>query len=356
MNSRERLLAAIHGEESDTVPVGLHCIGTLVPYLRRVIDPQIDDRRALDIFGLDPTLYRGYRKQIRDPEWVRKERIIRREGEESLVRVTIDTPRGQLTSLEKRTPITTWTLEPLVKEPDDIELLRYQPHDVHDLESYRREFGSGYGDGIVRTAVGGQGSAVGLMDPKELCKDFHRRPGWVRELYRFLTDRALGWIEGMPVEYLDLVEIPGHIGNFVSPKIYREQILPFDREVVAAIHRRGLAVTYHDCGLVMHVLELIAETGTDCIETLTPPPFGGDVDLSRAKELVGDRVCLIGGFHQSLIERGPVEAVEARVKECISSAAEGGGYILYNNDHFFEAPLVNLHEYAQSARRYGRYA
>ncbi len=348
-------MAAIQGQEPDMVPVGLHNIGTLVPYLKKVLGKDINDRRALDIFGLDPTLYRSYSKPVRDPDWKRREEIIREDDGEAMVRVTFRTPKGQLTCLERRTSITTWTLEPLIKNPEDIELLRYRPPDVPDVGRYESEFGSGFHKGIVRTGVGGQGEAVGLLGPQELCKDFHLRPGWVRELFRLLTDRTLAWIEEMPAAYLDLVEIPGHIGNFISPKIYRDQVLPFDRKVVNAIHRKGLYVTYHDCGMVMHVLEPIAETGTDCIETLTPPPFGGDVDLARAKEMVGDRVCLIGGFHQSLIEMGNEKQIEERVRDCVRAGAEGGGYVLYNTDHFFQAPLDNIHAYVRAARKYGRY-
>jgi hypothetical protein len=40
----------------------------------------------------------------------------------------------------------------------------------------------------------------------------------------------------------------------------------------------------------------------------------------------------------------------------MESAAEGGGYILYNNDHFFDAPVENIHAYVKAARRYGRYS
>lgn len=355
MNSRERLLTAIHGEQPDTVPVGIHNIGTFLPYLRKVLGRPISDRDALEMFGLDVTLYRGYSKSSTDPKWKETTQTLSRSKGESMVRKIIETPRGKLSTLEKRTEITTWTLEPLLKKPEDLELLRFRPLDFPDPERFRKEFGSGFREGIIRGGVWGQGEAVGLRDPKQLCKDFHMRPGWVKELYDHLTERALAWIDGIPSDYVDLVEIAGHIGNFVSPKIYREQIMPFDTKVVHAIQKRGIPVTYHDCGMVMHVIELIADTGTDCIETLTPPPFGGDVDLARAKKLVGDRVCLIGGFHQSLIERDSIEAIEKRVRECVDSAAEGGGYILYNTDHFFEAPLKNMHAYAKSARKFGKY-
>jgi uroporphyrinogen decarboxylase len=356
MNSRERLLAAIRGEEPDTIPVGIHNIGTYLPHLRRLLGRQIGDLEALKMLGLDVTLYRGYSETTESPDWREREELLSKTGNERIIRRTIDTPKGRLTTLEKRTEITSWTLEPLIKEPEDLDALRYRPVTVPDTSGYRKEFGPGFRDGIVRVGVWGQGEAVLLRGSKDLVRDFYLRPDWVREMYELLTEWALAWIEALPVDYVDLVEIAGHIGAFVSPDIYRRQIMPFDKMVVKALHAKGLPTSYHDCGRVMHVLEPIADTGTNCIETLTPPPFGGDVDLARAKELVGDRVCLIGGFHQSLIERGTPGQIEARIRECLRAAAEGGGYILYNTDHFFQAPVENMYAYARSARKLGRYA
>jgi len=356
LNSRERLLAAIRGEEPDMVPVGLHCIDTYLPHMAKLLGRPISDLEALKMLGLDPTLYRGYSRREKSPDWREREQVVRKDADGTVVRKIIETPRGVLTTLEKRTQITTWTIEPLLKTAEDLELLRFRPLDIPDPNPYRKEFKARGPEGIVRVGVWGQGEAVTLRGPYQLCKDFHLRPDWVKELYRMLTDRALAWIEGLPTDFVDLVEISGHIGNFVSPEIYRRLILPFDREVIRAIKSRGLGSSYHDCGRVMHVIELIASTGTDCIETLTPPPFGGDVDLSRAKELVGHKVCLIGGFHQSLIERGSTQQITHRVKECINSAAHGGGYILYNTDHFFEAPIENIKAYVAAARRYGTYS
>ncbi len=372
MGSRERLLAAVRGEEPGAVPVGIHNIGTYLPYMQKVLGRRISDKEALQMLGLDVTLYRTHSiptppanevelayeppAHFKGEKWKEREDVVSQSGGEKVVRRTIETPRGKLTTVERRTPITCWTLEPLLKKPEDLELLSYRPASIPDVDRYRKEFGTGFKEGIVRAGVWGQGEAVILRDPKRLCMDFHVRPDWVKELYRLLTDWALEWIDAMPSDYIDLVEVAGHIGNFVSPKIYREQIMPFDKEVVGAVHRKGVPTSYHDCGMVMHVIEPIAETGTDCIETLTPPPFGGDVDLAEAKRLVGDRVCLIGGFHQSYIERGSARDVEEHVRQCINAAAGGGGYILYNTDHFFEAPLDNMYAYARAARRYGRYS
>jgi len=355
VSSRERLLRAIEGEEPDRVPVGIHSISTYLPYLKGKLEREIDDYQALKMFGFDPTFYRAFMKAENRPDWRVKEEVITAASDYKIVRVTIDTPKGRLSQVEKRTFITTWTLEPLLKKPEDVDCLAHRPPSRPDVKAYEMEFNRLGKEGIIRGFAGGQGDAVGLRGTEQLCLDFYERPSWVLELFELLTQRSLEHIEELPSHCIDLVEIAGHIGAFIPPRLFEKFVLPYDSRVVEALHKRGLYTTYHDCGKVMHLLELVASTGTDCIETLTPPSHGGDVDLREVKRRVGEKLCLIGGFDQALLERGSQGDVKEGVKKCVEEAANGGGYILYTTDHFFEAPMENLHAMVEAARRCGRY-
>jgi uroporphyrinogen-III decarboxylase len=89
----------------------------------------------------------------------------------------------------------------------------------------------------------------------------------------------------------------------------------------------------------------------DAMETFTPAAMGGDTRLAEAKERVGDRVCMIGGFDQFHYFKGCTPAETRRaVRECFAAAGEGGGYILAPSDHFFEADLDLLRAFAEEAR------
>ncbi len=100
----------------------------------------------------------------------------------------------------------------------------------------------------------------------------------------------------------------------------------------------------------MPLLETIAAMKPDAMETFTPRSMGGDADLGLAKRLVGDRVCLIGGFDQfhHFIGCSPEETRRA-VRRCFEAAGEGGGYILAPSDHFFDADPKLLEAYADEA-------
>ena len=118
--------------------------------------------------------------------------------------------------------------------------------------------------------------------------------------------------------------------GFISTSHYRTFVLPFEARVVARFKSRcpGTPVYTHTCGAIGDRLELMAETGTDGIDTLDPPPLG-DVHLADAKARVGDRLFLKGNLDPvGVVLLGTPETVRAEAIRCLDAAAAGGGYIL----------------------------
>jgi len=117
-------------------------------------------------------------------------------------------------------------------------------------------------------------------------------------------------------------------GGFISPRQYEQFVLPCEAEVVRRIHEEGVPVYTHTCGAIGDRLELMAETGTDGIDTLDPPPLG-TVELADAKRRVGDRVFFKGNIDpvHTLLEKSREEVrQDARMRLGVGSP--GSGYIL----------------------------
>jgi uroporphyrinogen-III decarboxylase len=119
-------------------------------------------------------------------------------------------------------------------------------------------------------------------------------------------------------------------GAILSPRQYREFVLPFEARVVSGFKARcpGTPVYTHTCGAIGDRLELLEETGTAGIDTLDPPPLG-DVDLAEAKRRVGDRLFLKGNVDPvGTMLLGTPGAVRADAARRIAIGAPGGGYVL----------------------------
>jgi len=99
------------------------------------------------------------------------------------------------------------------------------------------------------------------------------------------------------------------------------------------------------------MLELVAATGADGLETMTPPAMGGDCDLAEASRRVGDRLFFIGGFDQNAgFEHGTPERAHQQVLDCFAATRDYAGYIIAPSDHFFHGDPACLQAFADAAR------
>jgi uroporphyrinogen-III decarboxylase len=138
----------------------------------------------------------------------------------------------------------------------------------------------------------------------------------------------------------------------ISPKIFDQFVAPYDAELIEMAHHVGQRIVYHTCGGMMPFLERIADMKPDAMETFTPPDMGGDTRLAEAKQRIGHRVCMIGGFDQGHYFKDCIpEATRTEVRRCFEEAGANGGYILSPSDHFFDAEPDLVEAFADEARR-----
>jgi len=356
VTARERMLAALGRRVPDRLPVTTHHL--MPSYLKGT-----SNREFFDRFGMDAIHWTEPRIASASTDW----RVTSEELEPAPRRATryrIATPRKTLTMVIETAPETDWVSERLIKEKSDIELIEafavVPTCDVREVNRQAEVFGE---RGIVRGSVPGfdiygqpgcwQDAAV-LYGIEPLILATYDDPEWVRAFLGILRDRKTAALRTMVGARFDLIELGGGDASstVISPKIFDTFVAPYDRPLIAEAHALGLRVVYHTCGGMMPLLERIADMKPDAMETFTPPSLGGDVVLREAKERIGSRVCMIGGFDQCRYFTGCAEDETRRaVRECFAAAGCGGGFILAPSDHFFKADANLLHAFADEARR-----
>jgi len=304
----------------------------------------------------------GSTKVVREisSEWVETEETVEDHETWRLIRQSVHTPGGTLERYVKAEYETVWMKTDFIKKEEDIEPFHYAPLPKANCDAIKREGGRYQRKGISRGYVTNpwQDIITGIRDVNRLLLDCFDRPVWVKEIIHILLKRKLHWIESLPEGYVDLMEIGGGPSgtSLVSPQMYEEFIMEADRHTVEALKKKGILSVNHNCGKMMDVFELMVSTGVDAVETLTPSSHGGDCDdLDYIKNKWGERVCLMGGFDQKLIEFDSPYEIEKEVKRLIEHYGPGGGYILENTDHFFDAPVENVFAFAKAAREHGIY-
>ncbi|MCC7354747.1 MAG: uroporphyrinogen decarboxylase family protein [Anaerolineae bacterium] len=146
-----------------------------------------------------------------------------------------------------------------------------------------------------------------------------------------LTEASVAWAVAQARSGVDAVLISSAFAGapFVSRSMYRRFVVPFERRVTAAVHgATGTPVYTHTCGSIGDRLELMAESGTDGIDTLDPPPLG-NVELADAKRRIGERLFIKGNMNPVAILQYPtVSEVQDEARRCLQAGKPSGGYIL----------------------------
>lgn len=130
---------------------------------------------------------------------------------------------------------------------------------------------------------------------------------------------------------------------------FRELALPVIKDTISQI--KG-PVVYEGVGSVQPIIRDIADSGAvavilDCFD-----------DLGTCKQLVGDKICLVGNLNNiALIHYSPLK-VQLEVKRSLDQACQGGGYILgaQGPEIPLAVPFENIAAMVDYTRKFGKYS
>jgi len=358
MTSRQRMLTALNKGIPDRLPVTIH---QWQNYHLKNYMGGVSDIEAFHAVGLDAAITIGDANRGKTtPQWQVQARRTPRPDGSRVIDYTITTPEGVLTQRDEANDKTTWIVEYLIKRPEDMpRVAKYLPVPKLDKKIVRKRKKEIGEDGILRGSVFGDQAgpwqhAACLFGVERLIMMTFDDPGWVHELLSALTEKKLQYIEeSLAGAEFDLIEMGGGAASstVISPKIFKNFCLPYDRQLHEALHAVGHKVVYHTCGGMMAILELIVQNGCDASETLSPAGVGGDAIPEEIKRRIGDQVGLIGGMDQvNILTNGSPDEIRGEVRRLFETLGPGGGYILSASDHFFETPIENLRAFAQAGR------
>jgi uroporphyrinogen decarboxylase len=362
MTSRERMLSALNNGRPDRLPCQVH--GWMDYYLSHYLDG-MDWWQAYARFGMDYAIYVSphYEYAAKDLDnWVRDRRDLGVDADGNARWVeTITTPKGSLKHAGAANQITAWETEFLIKDERDFELWNeFVPLpcavDLSPVWEVKKKLGE---KGIIRSHPfsPGQGSPwqsfCTLVDTEKAIFMAMDQPEFLHHALESILQKTLQVMPMWAGTPADMIEIGGGAGSstVISPRLFREFCLPYDRRQIPLLHDLGLKVVYHLCGGLMPMLDLVVETGADGLETMTPPSMGGDCDLRAASRRVGDKLFFIGGFDQnSGFENGSPESARRQVFECFEATRDHAGYICCPSDHFFHGDPQVVQAFADAAR------
>ncbi len=144
-------------------------------------------------------------------------------------------------------------------------------------------------------------------------------------------------------------------GPLISPAHYREYIWPEVNRLVSGIKEAGVPVIMHSDGNLNAFLDDIMQSTP--IDGYHPIERNAGMDIAEVKRKYGHDHVLMGNVNnQGVLVDGSVDDVVEATKECLRSAAPGGGYIL-GSDHSIhdDMPIENILAMIDTGLTYGTY-
>ncbi len=374
MTSRERILSAIRHEEPDRVPISPriwawliaeHGSQDLATHLR--VLPDLDvmfsmEDGALNILDEYPDSYALPEVQVEQHKY--------QENDFIAVERTFHTPVGKLSDRTLVPPSgKVYGVNPnpvrdefLVKEPEDLEALRYVMAPINtNFDSYaahRRQVGD---RGVVSVMVRGalDHNAGHARDMQDLMMDYYDNRPFFDALIAYYHRRSMEQLKAAlegGVEFIFGTWYFTSLSAGWSPAIFGEVFVPLIREHTELTHRYGAYYDYYDDGRLAGSMEMIAGAGVDVLETCTPPPTG-DLDLALAKSTIGQKITLKGYIDLlHVVKDGTPESIKAAVQAAMEIGKPGGGFIIGSSDSFREGTSrENIDTYFAACKAYGVY-
>jgi uroporphyrinogen decarboxylase len=143
-------------------------------------------------------------------------------------------------------------------------------------------------------------------------------------------------------------------GPFVSPDSFRQLFYPGLKRVIDGFHAAGLPVIKHTDGNVRPLIEMILDSGIDCLDPIDP--IAG-LDIEEFKQAYGGRIALKGNVDCArTLTFGTEREVVEETREVIRKAGDGGGLILSSSNSIHSAVKPgNYLAMWNAVRMYGKY-
>jgi uroporphyrinogen decarboxylase len=179
------------------------------------------------------------------------------------------------------------------------------------------------------------------------------QPDLIHELLRYCNSCFITFMNALIDAGAHIVTSGDSISgpDVVSPDIYRQYSLPYEKEISAECRRRKTPFSIHICGKTDAILDQWTGSGAEIFEIDHKTNF----ILAREKTL--GKVCLLGNLDcADVLDGGAPEDVRAAAKKIIETAMPESGFILSSGCLMSQnTPTENMEALVSSAREFGQY-
>lgn len=337
MTSKERIIAALHGQEVDHIP-----FSPFLAYVWESFSPAIQKAGQLAFHhavGADP-LWRGGACAVKAilPDGI--ERKVVKEGEKEVTYVTTPVGGYRFAHAKSEDGNTLFCVEHPLKTEEDYrvrmwieEKIKYEPNFKAVEEHFKGNGREGltFGQLIPRCKSAYQDMVEFFVGTEELIYAQMDFPETVRSLWEVMVENDLKAAKmSLESEYDYFITWEDSSTQNYSPDQYDEFIGSEIGQWCDMLKKAGKYYIQHACGHVAALTERMRDHGVFAIESISPPPTG-NLTIRDAREMIGDSMGIIGGIEPTTFLNLSESELGPYVEEVIDEA-QGGPFVLANSD------------------------
>ncbi len=249
------------------------------------------------------------------------------------------TPIGSIRSVQQYLPSTyTWAYtEYFIKTKEDMRTMIYIFENTKYTQDYQA-FKS------IDQLWGGSGVAIALapVPVSPIQKLLTRWAGVETTIDMYLDDKSLFEETILRIQYAEdevfkilesspaqIIEFPENLSSEITGKnFYEKYNMPYYRKRTKQLQDSGKYTVIHIDGTLRSCLPLLASSGFDAAEAVTPYPVG-DVTIQDLRKVAGEDIIIWGGIPGALFSPLYSEEVfENHLKELLSTFPVGTKFVL----------------------------
>jgi hypothetical protein len=213
-----------------------------------------------------------------------------------------------------------------IKTEDDLAMINLPDPHRDEFYAEAESFAKNKGDyAAFFLTRGGLAPAMLSMGIDHFCLSLYDDPKLIEQL----LDIYFGWMEVLAEKICQLDfdvfcmadDFAFNTGMMFSPHTFKELIVPHYRRIAEKI---TIPWVFHSDGNIQEGIDMLMEVGVVGIH----PIEKGAMDIRKTKQEYGDKLCILGNVDMVLLGSGSPQEVEEEVCGLIRDIAPGGGYIV----------------------------
>lgn len=192
-----------------------------------------------------------------------------------------------------------------------------------------------------------------LLGYETYLMNFYADPELVDRLMQISCDFSCRICENLHDLGVEVIVVGDDIANndnlLMSPKMFREMVLPYFTKLVQHAKRMGMKVIKHSDGDLNLVVKDLVESGIDCLD---PIDRRGNMNMAALKQTYGDRIAFKGNVDcvSTLVDQ-PLSAVRREVAQCLLEGGRNGGLIISSSNSIHAGVSAENWKYMLEVRK-----